>query len=115
MDDGVWRGNIGMGREKGNRGNPGEIYKMVTRSELENARILVREDAKRDKMKTSAGRRAWNYEEKLRKGEGNDIARECLKEIKGRKQERGENVSGWGRGRGLVREQERKIGGEGEG
>ena len=37
--DGVWRGNIGMGRKKGNRENPGEIYKLVTRSGLESARI----------------------------------------------------------------------------
>ena len=36
---GVWRGNIGMGRKKGNRGNSREIYKMDTRSGLENARI----------------------------------------------------------------------------
>ena len=40
MDNhGVWRANIGMGRKKGNRGNSREIYKMDTRSGLENTRI----------------------------------------------------------------------------
>ena len=66
-------------------------------------------------MRTRAGRRAWKYEKKLRKGEGSEIARECLKEIKEREQEKGENTSKWETGRGIVKEQGRRIKGEEEG
>ena len=68
-----------------------------------------------DKMRTRAGKRTWKYEEKLRKGEGSEIARECLKEIKERERERGGNISEWERGRGIVKEQGRIIEGEEEG
>ena len=75
----------------------------------------TREEVKRDEMRMRERRSAWNYQLKLRKGEGSEIARECLKEIKEREQERGENVSEWQRGRGLVKEQGRRIGGDEEG
>ena len=75
---------------------------------------MIRKEVKRDKMRTRAGRRAWKYEKKLRKGERSEIARECLKEIKEREQERGENISDWERGRGIVKEQGRRIEGEDE-
>ena len=76
---------------------------------------MIREEVERDKMRTRAGRRAWKYDEKLRKGEGSEIARECLKEIKERERERGENISEWERGRGIVKEHGRRIEGEEEG
>ena len=57
--DGVWHGSIGMGRKEGNRGNPGEIYKMVTiRADWRTPGYMIREEVKRDKMRTRAGRRA---------------------------------------------------------
>ena len=37
--DGVAYGNMEMGKKKGNRGNLGEIHKMITKSRLENATI----------------------------------------------------------------------------
>ena len=76
---------------------------------------MIREEVKRDKMRTRAGRRAWKYEEKLWKGEGSEIVRECLKEIKETERERGENISEWERGRGIVKEQGRIIQREEEG
>ena len=36
---------------------------------------MIREEVKRDKMRTRARRRAWNYEEQLRNGEGSEMAR----------------------------------------
>ncbi|XP_071578809.1 uncharacterized protein [Temnothorax nylanderi] len=43
---------------------------------------MIREETKRDRMRVSAGKRAMKYEEKLEWGKGNEIARECWKEIK---------------------------------
>ncbi|XP_024883228.1 uncharacterized protein LOC112461981 [Temnothorax curvispinosus] len=43
---------------------------------------MIREETKRDKERISAGRRAMKYEEKLERGEGNEIARECWREIR---------------------------------
>ena len=42
---------------------------------------MVREEAKRDKLRTRVKRRAWRYKEQLRRGGGNEIARECLAEV----------------------------------
>jgi len=44
---------------------------------------MVREEGKRDKMKTRMGRRTIAYEEKLERGEGTlGAARRCWEEIK---------------------------------
>ena len=56
---------------------------------------MVREEAKRDTLRIRAKRRAWRYEGKLRKGEGSEIARECLAEMGQREEE----MSKWERER----------------
>lgn len=38
---------------------------------------MVREEIQREKKRGKAGRRAWNFEERLRQGRGSDIARKC--------------------------------------
>jgi len=50
---------------------------------------MVREEGKRDKMRTRMGRRAIAYEEKLERGEGTLWARRCWEEIKERGNRRG--------------------------
>jgi len=50
---------------------------------------MVREEGKRDKMRTRLGKRAMGYEEKLERGEGSEWARRCWEEIKKRGEERG--------------------------
>ncbi|XP_011881792.1 PREDICTED: golgin subfamily A member 6-like protein 1 [Vollenhovia emeryi] len=57
---------------------------------------LVREEGKKEKVRTWAGRRAWRFEERLRKGQGTEIARACLKEVE--EKERGKG-SRWEEGR----------------
>ena len=71
---------------------------------------MVREEAKRDKLRIRAKRRAWRYEEKLRRGGGSEIARECLAEMG----EREEKMSKWQRVRKKGREG-RQEGEEAEG
>ncbi|XP_015113968.1 uncharacterized protein LOC107039044 [Diachasma alloeum] len=64
---------------------------------------LVREELKRDKLRTRAAKRAWNFEEKLRRGEGSSIARICLSEIERRETKKG--VSKWEEKRRRFREE----------
>ncbi|CAL1671710.1 unnamed protein product [Lasius platythorax] len=55
---------------------------MDTRARLEHTPgYMLREEAKRDMMRTRAGKRAMKYEEKLERG-GSEIARACWKEMK---------------------------------
>lgn len=51
---------------------------------------LIREEL----QKVRAGRKAWNFERKLEEGKGSEIARECLREMKERR-EREEGRSRW--------------------
>ncbi|KMQ86810.1 hypothetical protein RF55_14109 [Lasius niger] len=45
---------------------------------------LIRKELERDKLRGRAARRAWNFEKRLEEGKGEEIARECLEEIKKR-------------------------------
>ncbi|KMQ88327.1 hypothetical protein RF55_12211 [Lasius niger] len=45
---------------------------------------MVREELKRDKLRSRAARRAWNFEIRLEKGKGGRLAKDCLEEIKKR-------------------------------
>ncbi|XP_043263555.1 LOW QUALITY PROTEIN: uncharacterized protein LOC122403853 [Colletes gigas] len=60
---------------------------------------MVREETKRKKLRTWAGERAGRYEEKLSRGEGGELARWCLEEIREREREGGEELSAWERDR----------------
>jgi len=55
---------------------------------------LVREELQRDKLSIRAGRRAWEYERRLRMGKGSEIARKCWEELR-RRSGRGKMKSGW--------------------
>lgn len=52
-------------------------------------RYMIREEVKRGKMRENMGRRAVMFEEKLRSGGGNIIARLCWKEVLDRENEKG--------------------------
>jgi len=45
---------------------------------------MVREETQRDLLRLRAGIRAWRFEDRLERGEGNKLARSCLEEIKER-------------------------------
>lgn len=49
---------------------------------------LVRGELQRDKLRVRAARRAWKFEDRLREGKGNDIARRCWEEIRERAERR---------------------------
>lgn len=49
---------------------------------------MVREEGKREKMKTRLGRRAMGYEKKLEKRNRSEWARKCWEELKGKGEER---------------------------
>jgi len=55
---------------------------------------MVREEVQRDLLRGRAGQRAWRFEERLERGEGSEIARLCLKEIRDREGS-GEGLSEW--------------------
>ncbi|XP_068994227.1 trichohyalin-like [Neodiprion pinetum] len=59
---------------------------------------LVREELQREKLRIRAGRRAWNFERKLERGEGSELARRCWEEIRD-KAEAGRQGSRWKRER----------------
>ncbi|XP_068993226.1 golgin subfamily A member 6-like protein 24 [Neodiprion pinetum] len=59
---------------------------------------LVREELQREKLRIRAGRRAWNFERKLERGEGSELARRCWEEIRD-KAEAGRQGSRWERER----------------
>ena len=56
---------------------------------------MVREETRRKKLRTWAGGRAWRYEEKLGRGEGGELARWCLEEVREREREGGAEMSAW--------------------
>lgn len=45
---------------------------------------LIRKELQRDKVEGRAGRRAWNFEERLEEGKGSILARKCLGEMRKR-------------------------------
>ncbi|KMQ82134.1 hypothetical protein RF55_24051 [Lasius niger] len=57
---------------------------------------MVREELKRDKLKSRAARRAWNFEKRLEQGKEGRLAKDCLEEIK----ERGERQKSFRMGEG---------------
>ena len=50
---------------------------------------MLREETGREKIIIRQRKRAWNFEDKLRRGEGSKIAQACLREILGREREEG--------------------------
>jgi len=55
---------------------------------------LVREELQKDKLSIRAGRRAWEYERRLRMGKGSEIAMKCWEDLRGRNWRR-RAESGW--------------------
>jgi len=55
---------------------------------------LVREEMHREKLCVRAGRRAWEYERRLREGKGSEIARKCWEEMRERAK-KGKGLSEW--------------------
>lgn len=55
---------------------------------------IVREEVGRGKLRIRAARRAWDFEEKLAKGKGSEIARKCLEEIR-KREGRERELTGW--------------------
>lgn len=53
------------------------------------SRYIVREEDKREKIRTKMGRRAIRYEERLEKGGDNRWARKCWEVVKKRGEENG--------------------------
>lgn len=49
---------------------------------------MIREELQREKLKGRAGRRAWNFEERLKEARGDELARRCWEEIRERGKER---------------------------
>ncbi|XP_066585599.1 cilia- and flagella-associated protein 251-like [Prorops nasuta] len=73
---------------------------------------MVREELKKGKMAMRAAKKAWDFEERLRYGKGNEWARESLKEIESR-EGRGIKLSRWEEGRRrFMEERGRRRGGE---
>ena len=46
---------------------------------------ILREETEREKVVIRQRKRAWNFEDKLRRSEGSKIAQTCLREILGTK------------------------------
>ena len=45
---------------------------------------MVKEETKRNKLRTRAGKRAWQFEEKLRIGKGGEPTIRCFREVEER-------------------------------
>lgn len=56
-------------------------------------RYLIKEKLQREKIRSRAGRRAWEYEKRLEKGRREELARLCWEELK-EKGRRGKTESG---------------------
>jgi len=55
---------------------------------------MMRKEVQRDLLRGRAGQRVWRFEKRLERGEGSEIARLCLKEIRDREGS-GEGLSEW--------------------
>lgn len=59
---------------------------------------MVREEMQREKMRCKAGRRAWGFEKRLEEGRREELAIECMRELR-RRAENGGKLSVWERER----------------
>lgn len=75
-------------------------------------RYLVREELQRERLGERAGRRAWGFEKRLEKGKGNELARMCWEEIRGRGG-RGDDLRLGGGEERVLRNKRVDIGGSG--
>jgi hypothetical protein len=73
---------------------------------------MIREELGRELMRTRAGKRAWNFEKRLKEGKGGEMARRCWEEMRGRWR-RGKIIGKWEKEREEFRS-ERGIGEEEE-
>jgi len=74
---------------------------------------LVREEIQREKLCVRAGKRAWEYERRLREGKGSEIARKCWEEMK--ENQKAKRTIGVGeRKTGVFRKERDKGGGSGK-
>jgi len=55
--DELWDGDLGLEGERRDRKVTGEVFKMGMRSGKENTDYLVREEIRREKLRSRAGRR----------------------------------------------------------
>ncbi|KYN09398.1 hypothetical protein ALC57_18503, partial [Trachymyrmex cornetzi] len=116
-----WKGGKEKGKNKGKegRGVNGEVWdeegRMAFRERLgvvewregrgrrlgverRTPGYLVREELQREKLRAKAGKRAWAFEERLRRGGGSRLARLCWEEAMGNLG-KGEKLEGWERER----------------
>lgn len=114
---------MGLEGERGNGEDGRKIFKMgddrmMMGVDRKTPGYLLREELQTEKLRERAGKGAWRYEQKLRGGEGSELARLCLTEMEKRDREiRG--VSGWKKERKMffeerkLRREEVGVGGEG--
>lgn len=57
-------------------------------------RYMIREEIKREKMRNRAGRGAWDFEKRAREFGGEELIRECRREIR-KRIGRGRELSEW--------------------
>jgi len=69
-----WRFGGGR-RERGWKGCRKNIWMMGV--SWRTPGYMIREELQRDKLRVRAGRRAWESEERLAEGRGNELARRC--------------------------------------
>jgi len=75
---------------------------------------MIREELQRDKMRVSAGKRAWEFEERLAEERGSELARRCWEEVRERIK-KGGKLSVWEKERKEFFEERGRSGREGEG
>lgn len=49
---------------------------------------MIREELQREKIRGKAEKRAWGFEKKMIEGRGNELARRCWEEVRGREKRR---------------------------
>ncbi|KYN19111.1 hypothetical protein ALC57_08555 [Trachymyrmex cornetzi] len=61
-----------------------EVWEGIDKMEVESRVDSKLFKLQRDNLRIKAGRRAWNFEKRMREGKGNELARECWKEMRER-------------------------------
>lgn len=78
--DELWSGNLGMEGERSGKNT--RFLKWILGLKGRTPGYLVREEMQRGKLRERTGERAGRFEERLLRGEGSELARLCLEELR---------------------------------
>lgn len=64
------------------------FFRWVLEIESKTLGYMIREEFKREKMRSRLERRVWNFEKRAKEGSGGELVRQCMREMRERIEEK---------------------------